>query len=82
MSSTKWFIIGALTLMTGPLTTAWSGYNAFQAMKNTESAGIAAVSGGISSALFYTGLGLALGVIALLIGFTQLYRERKRMAPR
>ena len=82
MSSTKWFIGGALATLAGLLGTAWGIYGSFQAMGKAESAGIAAVASGISSALFYTGLGLALGVTAFIIGFIQLYRERKRTALR
>src|SRR3989454_10678771 len=38
--------------------------NAFRGMKNAESAGIAAVAGGISEALFTTALGLVVAVPA------------------
>src|SRR5207249_3020629 len=39
--------------------------NAFRGMKNAESAGIAAVAGGISEALFTTALGLVVAVPAV-----------------
>ena len=39
--------------------------NAFRGMKNAESAGIAAVAGGISEALFTTALGLLVAVPAV-----------------
>ena len=39
--------------------------NAFRGMKNAETAGIAAVAGGISEALFTTALGLLVAVPAV-----------------
>jgi len=57
--------IGSTAPFVGLFGTVFGIINAFQGMKNAESAGIAAVAGGISEALFTTALGLAVAVPAV-----------------
>src|SRR3979409_1010884 len=56
--------IGSTAPFVGLFGTVFGIINAFQGMKNAESAGIAAVAGGISEALFTTSLGLLEAVTA------------------
>lgn len=57
--------IGSTAPFVGLFGTVFGILNAFQGMKNAESAGIAAVAGGISEALFTTALGLLVAVPAV-----------------
>ena len=57
--------IGSTAPFVGLFGTVFGIINAFQGMKNAESAGIAAVAGGISEALFTTALGLVVAVPAV-----------------
>ena len=57
--------IGSTAPFVGLFGTVFGIINAFRGMKNAESAGIAAVAGGISEALFTTALGLAVAVPAV-----------------
>ena len=57
--------IGATAPFVGLFGTVFGIINAFQGMKNAESAGIAAVAGGISEALLTTALGLLVAVPAV-----------------
>jgi biopolymer transport protein ExbB/TolQ len=57
--------IGSTAPFVGLFGTVFGIINAFQGMKDAESAGIAAVAGGISEALFTTALGLAVAVPAV-----------------
>ena len=57
--------VGATAPFVGLLGTVFGIINAFRGMKNAESAGIAAVAGGISEALFTTALGLLVAVPAV-----------------
>jgi biopolymer transport protein ExbB/biopolymer transport protein TolQ len=57
--------IGSTAPFVGLFGTVFGIINAFQGMKNAESAGIAAVAGGISEALFTTALGLLVAVPAV-----------------
>jgi biopolymer transport protein ExbB/TolQ len=57
--------IGSTAPFVGLFGTVFGIINAFRGMKNAESAGIAAVAGGISEALFTTALGLLVAVPAV-----------------
>ncbi len=57
--------IGSTAPFVGLFGTVFGIINAFQGMRNAESAGIAAVAGGISEALFTTALGLVVAVPAV-----------------
>jgi biopolymer transport protein ExbB/TolQ len=57
--------IGSTAPFVGLFGTVFGIINAFRGMKNAETAGIAAVAGGISEALFATALGLAVAVPAV-----------------
>jgi len=57
--------IGSTAPFVGLFGTVFGIINAFQGMKNAETAGIAAVAGGISEALFTTALGLVVAVPAV-----------------
>jgi len=57
--------IGSTAPFVGLFGTVFGIINAFRGMKNAESAGIAAVAGGISEALFTTALGLVVAVPAV-----------------
>jgi biopolymer transport protein ExbB/TolQ len=57
--------IGSTAPFVGLFGTVFGIINAFQGMKNAETAGIAAVAGGISEALFTTALGLLVAVPAV-----------------
>ena len=57
--------IGSTAPFVGLFGTVFGIINAFRGMKNAESAGIAAVAGGISEALFKTALGLLVAVPAV-----------------
>jgi biopolymer transport protein ExbB/TolQ len=57
--------IGSTAPFVGLFGTVFGIINAFRGMKNAESAGIAAVAGGISEALFATALGLLVAVPAV-----------------
>jgi biopolymer transport protein ExbB/TolQ len=57
--------IGSTAPFTGLFGTVFGIIGAFQGMKNAESAGIAAVAGGISEALFTTALGIGVAVPAV-----------------
>ena len=57
--------IGSTAPFVGLFGTVFGIINAFRGMKNAESAGISAVAGGISEALFTTALGLAVAVPAV-----------------
>jgi biopolymer transport protein ExbB/biopolymer transport protein TolQ len=57
--------IGSTAPFVGLFGTVFGIIGAFQGMKNAESAGIAAVAGGISEALFTTALGIAVAVPAV-----------------
>src|SRR5687767_13038410 len=57
--------IGSTAPFVGLFGTVFGIINAFRGMKNAETAGIAAVAGGISEALFTTALGLAVAVPAV-----------------
>jgi biopolymer transport protein ExbB/biopolymer transport protein TolQ len=57
--------IGSTAPFVGLFGTVFGIIGAFQGMKNAESAGIAAVAGGISEALFTTALGLVVAVPAV-----------------
>lgn len=57
--------IGSTAPFVGLFGTVFGIINAFQGMKNAESAGIAAVAGGISEALYTTALGLLVAVPAV-----------------
>lgn len=57
--------IGSTAPFVGLFGTVFGIINAFQGMKDAESAGIAAVAGGISEALFTTALGLLVAVPAV-----------------
>jgi biopolymer transport protein ExbB/TolQ len=57
--------IGSTAPFVGLFGTVFGIINAFQGMKQAESAGIAAVAGGIAEALFTTALGLAVAVPAV-----------------
>ena len=57
--------IGSTAPFVGLFGTVFGIINAFQGMKNAESAGIAAVAGGISEALLTTALGLLVAVPAV-----------------
>ena len=57
--------IGSTAPFVGLFGTVFGIINAFQGMKSAESAGIAAVAGGISEALFTTALGLLVAVPAV-----------------
>ena len=57
--------IGSTAPFVGLFGTVYGILHAFQNMKNAESAGIAAVAGGISEALVTTALGIAVAVIAV-----------------
>lgn len=57
--------IGSTAPFVGLFGTVFGIINAFQGMRNAESAGIAAVAGGISEALFTTALGLLVAVPAV-----------------
>ena len=57
--------IGSTAPFTGLFGTVFGIIGAFQGMKSAESAGIAAVAGGISEALFTTALGIGVAVPAV-----------------
>ncbi|MEO6391108.1 MAG: MotA/TolQ/ExbB proton channel family protein [Pyrinomonadaceae bacterium] len=57
--------IGSTAPFVGLFGTVFGIIGAFQGMKNAESAGISAVAGGISEALFTTALGIAVAVPAV-----------------
>jgi biopolymer transport protein ExbB/TolQ len=57
--------IGSTAPFVGLFGTVFGIINAFQGMRNAETAGIAAVAGGISEALFTTALGLLVAVPAV-----------------
>lgn len=57
--------VGSTAPFVGLFGTVFGIIGAFQGMKNAESAGIAAVAGGISEALFTTALGIAVAVPAV-----------------
>jgi biopolymer transport protein ExbB/TolQ len=57
--------IGSTAPFVGLFGTVFGIINAFQGMKSAESAGISAVAGGISEALFTTALGIAVAVPAV-----------------
>ncbi len=57
--------IGSTAPFVGLFGTVFGIINAFQGMKNAESAGIAAVAGGISEALFTTALGIGVAIPAV-----------------
>jgi biopolymer transport protein ExbB/TolQ len=57
--------IGSTAPFVGLFGTVFGIINAFQGMKNAETAGIAAVAGGISEALFTTAMGLVVAVPAV-----------------
>ncbi len=57
--------IGSTAVFVGLFGTVFGIINAFRGMKNAESAGISAVAGGISEALFATALGLLVAVPAV-----------------
>jgi biopolymer transport protein ExbB/biopolymer transport protein TolQ len=57
--------IGSTAPFTGLFGTVFGIIGAFQGMKDAESAGIAAVAGGISEALFTTALGIGVAVPAV-----------------
>jgi len=57
--------IGSTAPFVGLFGTVFGIINAFRGMKNAETAGIAAVAGGISEALFTTALGLVVAVPAV-----------------
>src|SRR5439155_20824571 len=57
--------IGSTAPFVGLFGTVFGIINAFRGMKNAETAGIAAVAGGISEAVFTTALGLVLAVPAV-----------------
>ena len=57
--------IGSTAPFVGLFGTVFGIINAFRGMKNAEQAGIAAVAGGISEALFTTALGLVVAVPAV-----------------
>lgn len=57
--------IGSTAPFVGLFGTTFGIINAFQGMKNAESAGISAVAGGISEALFTTALGIGVAVPAV-----------------
>src|SRR5688500_1363900 len=57
--------IGSTAPFVGLFGTVFGIINAFRGMRNAESAGIAAVAGGISEALFTTALGLLVAVPAV-----------------
>ena len=57
--------IGSTAPFVGLFGTVFGIIGAFQGMKNAESAGIAAVAGGISEALFTTALGILVAVFAV-----------------
>jgi len=57
--------IGSTAPFVGLFGTVFGIINAFQGMKNAETAGIAAVAGGISEALFTTAMGIAVAVPAV-----------------
>ena len=59
--------IGSTAPFVGLFGTVFGIINAFQGMKNAETAGIAAVAGGISEALFTTALGILVAVPAVWI---------------
>lgn len=57
--------VGSTSPFVGLFGTVFGIINAFQGMKMAESAGIAAVAGGISEALFATGLGIGVAIPAV-----------------
>src|SRR3979409_2543369 len=57
--------IGSTAPFVGLFGTVFGIINAFQGMKNAETAGIAAVAGGISEALFTTALGIGVAIPAV-----------------
>ncbi|GAC1446276.1 MAG: MotA/TolQ/ExbB proton channel family protein [Pyrinomonadaceae bacterium] len=59
--------IGSTAPFVGLFGTVFGIISAFQGMKNAETAGIGAVAGGISEALFTTALGLAVAVPAVWV---------------
>jgi len=66
--------IGSVAPFIGLFGTIFGIINAFRAMKSAESAGIGAVAGGISQALFTTALGLLVAVPAVWL-FNYLTRK-------
>ena len=66
--------IGSTAPFVGLFGTVFGIINAFRGMKNAESAGIAAVAGGISEALFTTALGLVVAVPAVWL-FNYFHRQ-------
>ena len=81
----KKLIYGGLILLSASLIIPsligiWFSYDAFNALRTSQTAGIGAVQGGMLTAMiisFFGLIGFAVGVILIVVGFMKANRQAK-----
>jgi biopolymer transport protein ExbB/TolQ len=67
---------GILAVVAGTFFTVRGIYNAFDGMKNSESAGIIAVTPGLDTSIASTVISI-IGLVAIIIGFVPKFRKKR-----